>query len=146
VDDALDVGAGQGEDELVLGGHRRDCREPPLDGPRGPRAGWAGRPGRPSGWPAPPGPGTPRTQRQRDPPASIGAGLRRHGRRQHPAVHLPAASNSMVFPESGRCTGTFTALMKASVLLPGRALPPTVPTSLACETITSAGLTRSFIT
>ena len=47
----------------------------------------------------------------------------------------------MVLPDSGRCTGTFTAFMKASVLLPGRTLPPTVPTSLTCEAITDAGFT-----
>src|SRR5262249_49926935 len=65
---------------------------------------------------------------------------------QHPAMHFPAASNTIVLPESGMCTGTLTAFMKASVLLPGRTLPPTVPTSFACEAITDAGFTRSLIT
>ena len=65
---------------------------------------------------------------------------------QHPAVHFPAASNSIVLPESGICTGTLTAFMKVSVRLPGRSLPPMVPTSLACEAITAAGLTSSLIT
>jgi uncharacterized protein YciI len=46
-------------------------------------------------------------------------------------VHLPPASNSMVLPESGTCTVTLLAFTNASVLLPGRTLPPTVPTSLA---------------
>ena len=43
-------------------------------------------------------------------------------------------------------TGTLDALTKASVLLPGRTLPSTVPTSLACEAITAAGFTSSLIT
>ncbi len=34
---------------------------------------------------------------------------------QHPAVHLPAASNSIVLPERGTCTGTLAAFMKASL-------------------------------
>ena len=45
-------------------------------------------------------------------------------------MHLPFASNSIVFPDSGTCTGTFDALTNASVLLPDRTLPFTVPTSL----------------
>ena len=56
-------------------------------------------------------------------------------------MHLPPASNSIVLPDSGTTTGTFDALTKASVLLPWRTLPPTVPTSLACEAITEAGFT-----
>ena len=43
----------------------------------------------------------------------------------------------MVLPDSGMCTGIFALFMKASVLLPGRTLPPTVPTSLACDAITA---------
>src|SRR5450432_3569352 len=66
--------------------------------------------------------------------------------RQQPAVHLPPLSNSIVFPERGMCTGTFTAFMNASVLLPGRTFPFTVPTSLACEAMTDAGFTRSLMT
>src|SRR6186997_2025021 len=65
---------------------------------------------------------------------------------EHPAVHLPPASNSIVLPESGICAGALTSLMKVSVLLPGRTLPPTVPTSFACEGITDAGFTSSLIT
>ena len=38
------------------------------------------------------------------------------------------------------------AFMNASVLLPGRTLPFTVPTSFACEGITAAGLTSTLIT
>jgi hypothetical protein len=34
-------------------------------------------------------------------------------------VHFPPASNSIVLPDSGTCTGTLDALMNASVLLPG---------------------------
>ena len=66
--------------------------------------------------------------------------------RQQPAAQVPAAVNSMVAPDSGTRTGTYVALTKASVLLPGRTLPPTVPTSFACEAMTSAGLTSSLIT
>ena len=65
---------------------------------------------------------------------------------QQPATHLPSALNSMVLPESGTCTGTLLALMKVSVREPARTLPPTVPTSLACEAITAFGLTRSLMT
>ena len=65
---------------------------------------------------------------------------------QQPAAHLPPSSNSIVLPLSGTCTGTVTALVKASVLVPGRTLPPLVATSFACEAITAAGLTNSLIT
>ena len=71
---------------------------------------------------------------------------RRGGAVQQPAVQDPEASNAIVLPESGTCTGILAALMNASVLLPGRTLPFTVPTSFACEAITAAGLTSSFIT
>jgi hypothetical protein len=74
------------------------------------------------------------------------AGQLRRPSHQQPAVHFPAASNSIVLPESGTWTGTLTALTKAAVLLPGRTLPPTVPTSFACDAITSAGFTSSLMT
>lgn len=75
-----------------------------------------------------------------------GARWGRAGANQQPSVHLPALSNAIVFPERGICTGTFTAFMKASVLLPVRTFPLTVPTSLAWEAITDAGFTRSLMT
>src|SRR5438045_833756 len=60
---------------------------------------------------------------------------------QHPAVHLPLPSNSIILPESGTYTGTCTALMNFSVRVPGRTLPAAVAPSFACETITCAGFT-----
>src|SRR5258708_29856531 len=65
---------------------------------------------------------------------------------QHPATQVPPPSNSMVLPLSGTWAGTLTALTKASVLVPGRILPPLVATSFACEGITETGLTTAFIT
>jgi hypothetical protein len=65
---------------------------------------------------------------------------------QHPATHFPAGSNSIVLPLNGTCTGTLTAFMKVSVLVPGSTLPPLVATSFACDGITDAGLTNWLIT
>ena len=65
---------------------------------------------------------------------------------QHPTTHPPPPSNSIVFPDSGTCTGTLVALMKLSVRVPAFTLPPSVAGSLAWETMTEAGLTRSLIT
>src|SRR4029450_3194941 len=65
---------------------------------------------------------------------------------QQPAVPFPPASNSIVLPESGTCTGTLDALVNASVLLPARTLPFSVPASFACDAMTDAGLTSSLIT
>src|SRR6267154_1348930 len=65
---------------------------------------------------------------------------------QHPATHFPLLSNSIVLPLSGTCTGTLTAFLKVSVLVPGSTFPPLVATSFACDGITEAGWTRLLIT
>jgi len=59
---------------------------------------------------------------------------------QQPAAHFPAPSNSIVLPLSGMWTGTLTAFLKVSVLVPAITLPSLVPTSLACEAMTEAGV------
>jgi hypothetical protein len=61
--------------------------------------------------------------------------------RQHPATHFPVASNSIVLPLNGTCTGTLAAFMKVSVFEPATTLPPLVPTSFAWEGMTALGLT-----
>ena len=70
----------------------------------------------------------------------------RAARSQQPPTHLPSAPNSIVFPLNGTCTGTLVAALNTAVLVPGSSLPPLVAISLACEGITSFGLTISLIT
>ena len=59
---------------------------------------------------------------------------------------LAGSTNAIVLPLNGTWTGIETLFMNVSVRVPGTTLPPFVPTSLACDRITSLGLTRSEMT
>jgi hypothetical protein len=64
---------------------------------------------------------------------------------QHPATHLPALSNDIVLPLSGRYRH-LDGFDESLGLRPGDTLPTLVATSFTCDAITALGLTSSLIT
>ena len=65
---------------------------------------------------------------------------------QQPAVHLPRGVELHRLARQRDVHRHLARLHERLGLAAGRTLPPTVPTSLACEAITDAGLTSSLIT